>query len=414
MKDRTSVKPSSSESGQILIILVLAIVGLLGIAALAIDGGMLFANRRFDQNSSDASALSGGAAAANYLETNGIYWSSFNCSHTGVLAAMTAAQNAAITRAATRNFSLDTDLSDQHGVQVICDPNNKHLDIRVMITSQTDTSFAHLITNQPLQTTVEAIVRIRPRQPLVLGNAIVALDPDGCQGHQDGAIMFGNSDVNVTGGGIFSNGCLRENGGPDVNVTGGGISYVNDLAGDPNAFNPPAQQVPDPLPPESYAVPPPDCADPAAHNVTKAQLAALDPLPPGLYCVSGGIPDTLHGTDVTIYVLSGGVDQHGNDLWQLDAPPRDPDPSPALPGVLIMFAPGNISSLTFNGNSSTAITGLILAPQSYIKLNGTGNTNGYHCQVIGWDVEIGGTADTYVTFDESEQYLKPPALDLLR
>lgn len=411
---------TTSQRGQILILVVLVLVGLLGITALAVDGGRVYADRRYDQNASDASALNGGSAAAAYLEAHSIYFSSFNCSAAGVLSAMQDAANAAIIRAATRNFSIDTDVSDQHGVQVTCvdTARDKHLDIRVLISSTTDTAFAQLFTNQPLRNTVEAIVRIKPRQPLVFGNAIVALDPGGCDGHQNGAIAFGGARIDVTGGGIFTNGCLRENGGPNVWVTGAGINHVGELVGDPNAFHPPAQQVPDPIPPESYQVPWPTWCDNLANQITDTEFKALSPVPAGLYCIKNGLRvnanENLDAHDVTIAIVSGDVTFNGSASSHLDAPPRDPDPSPALPGVLIMLKPGNNSDVTLNGSSDSTFEGLIFAPQSYVKLIGTGNTNGYHTQIIGWDVEIGGNANTNITYDEDQQFLMPPALDLVR
>ena len=52
-----------SESGQVLVILFGGIVALLAFAALAIDGGMFYSDRRFDQNAADASALAGSSSS---------------------------------------------------------------------------------------------------------------------------------------------------------------------------------------------------------------------------------------------------------------------------------------------------------------------------------------------------------------
>jgi uncharacterized membrane protein len=49
-----------NEKGQVLVILTVGIVVLLGFAALAIDGGMLYSDRRHDQNVADNAALAGG------------------------------------------------------------------------------------------------------------------------------------------------------------------------------------------------------------------------------------------------------------------------------------------------------------------------------------------------------------------
>ncbi len=50
-------KINNSESGQIIVILVFSIVGLLAFAALAIDGGIIYVERRSVQNAADNSAL---------------------------------------------------------------------------------------------------------------------------------------------------------------------------------------------------------------------------------------------------------------------------------------------------------------------------------------------------------------------
>ncbi len=50
------------EKGQVLVLVILAIAAILGIAALVIDGGMLFLDRRAAQNAADAAALSAGYA----------------------------------------------------------------------------------------------------------------------------------------------------------------------------------------------------------------------------------------------------------------------------------------------------------------------------------------------------------------
>ena len=56
-----------TESGQILVILTVGIVMLLGFAALAIDGGMYYSDRRYDQNAADNAALAGAGAAGQIL-----------------------------------------------------------------------------------------------------------------------------------------------------------------------------------------------------------------------------------------------------------------------------------------------------------------------------------------------------------
>jgi uncharacterized membrane protein len=57
-----------TENGQALVLIALAFVAMLGFVALAIDGGMIYSDRRFAQNGADAASLAGGGKAALSLE----------------------------------------------------------------------------------------------------------------------------------------------------------------------------------------------------------------------------------------------------------------------------------------------------------------------------------------------------------
>jgi hypothetical protein len=135
-----------------------------------------------------------------------------------------------------------------------------------------------------------------------------------------------------------------------------------------------------------------------------------------LYCVSGNIKvnnnnDSFSGEGVTLYMLDGEFVVNGG-VVNISAPPQLPDPSPAIPGMVLMFAPGNSNKILLNGNSGSVFKGTILAPESDIDLLGNGDTDGFQCQVIGYNVEVGGTADAFVLYDDANQYSKPTSLDL--
>lgn len=59
------------EQGQAIIILAMAMIGLLGIVGLALDGGMLYWNQRRAQNGADAAAVAGTTELVNVLTTKG-------------------------------------------------------------------------------------------------------------------------------------------------------------------------------------------------------------------------------------------------------------------------------------------------------------------------------------------------------
>jgi hypothetical protein len=137
----------------------------------------------------------------------------------------------------------------------------------------------------------------------------------------------------------------------------------------------------------------------------------------GLYCVSGSL--TLHGTytgsGVTIYLATGGITINGNAKINISAPAGNPDQvAPAIPHILIYLPPSNHSTVKLNGTADSTFVGTILAPGADITINGTNGTNAYHSQVIGWNVLVGGTADTYVTYEGSENAGFPTAIELYK
>ncbi|MGW8250255.1 MAG: hypothetical protein ACWGO1_06405, partial [Anaerolineales bacterium] len=165
--------------------------------------------------------------------------------------------------------------------------------------------------------TVQAVTRVRPRSPAAYGHAIVALNPANCSG-KNGASFHGSTEINIHGGGIFSNGCLQTDGGGgpnlDIEVDNGDINYVGEVDDSKNLFDPsPAPS--DPLPAESYQVPAPNCSDPKAWNGTASQLKSQFPLSPGLYCVTGQLKftgnNTFVATEVTFYMVDGDFEVEG-------------------------------------------------------------------------------------------------------
>lgn len=415
----------SKEQGQAIVFLVVGLVVFMGFVALAIDGGRVYSDRRHVQNVADTASLAGGGVMALDMDNHSVGYTSWNCNGATLQAAMAAGRAAAISRAAANDIAIDDNYTvDMNGVQMQCGSTDygytdRYIDVTVHISQTVETAFAHLFFPTDLQVHTEAVTRVRPRMPLAFGNAIVALNPAGCSGNQDGAKFHGNPDVYVVDGGIWTNGCLRGVGNIDVQVTPPelGIHYVVDYDGG-GSFNPTPQQEQHTLPPESYEIDPPDCSHPSAHNITANQLVSLSPLAPGLYCVTGGVKINAHdvvvGSDVTIVLLNGDMKINGNAEVRLDAPPASPDPYPAVPGILFYVPPTNTNRIQINGNSESYFEGTILAPGATIDFLGNGETDAYRCQIIGWNVEVGGTADTYVNFTEQNMYSRPTSLELAR
>src|SRR5665648_110652 len=71
---------NSEESGQIVVLLAVSLLALLVVAALAVDGGMLYSERRFAQNAADSSSLGAAGYIGNYFVKESLDSSKLICS----------------------------------------------------------------------------------------------------------------------------------------------------------------------------------------------------------------------------------------------------------------------------------------------------------------------------------------------
>ena len=416
----------NSEKGQAIVYLVLGFVVFLGFVALAIDGGMALADRRHAQNAADAASLAGGGAAALSLEDSNIDYGNWSCGSVG--SAIWHAEDAAINRASANNFSITTHVDNDALNYVDATCSNKYIDVTVEISATTPSNFLQLVFPSALHNEVEAVTRVFPRHPYAYGNAIVALNSDYCPGGgSPGAIMFGNGETIVQGGGIFSNGCVRGNGNagsvtmlPITDTTptvpAGGI-YGHDTDPGNLDWQPEDPQITgDTLDYNDYAIDPPSEGDCEIHGWRNSLPAVLDP---GLWCISGNLSVNAHasisGTDVTIYVPNGKITINGGGNLHLYAPdPNLEAPFGALPGVLFYVPETNHNTVTINGNAGDEFKGIIYAPRSLIKLTGTSESEIFNGQVIGWNVEMGGNTGFNIYYNPDEGRTVPTSMQLNR
>ena len=418
-------KQKKSEKGQALIFIVIGFVIILGFVGLAIDGGRVYSDRRHAQNSADAASLAGSAAAALNMENSHLFYDTFDCNQDDgrIAAAMQAAKEAAIARAASNGFAIDTNIDDFHGVTTTCGVDmskgfaDKYIDVIVDITTVTQAYFAQLFANESLTSQVYAVTRVRPRMPTVYGHAIVALSKAACSGNKYGVIFGGNIQVKVNGGGIFSNGCMSNNGGAfSVKVTNGTIAYAGTLEGGGTNYEPPPFHAMAPMPDEVSRVPLPNCDHPDAHVIQELKESSF-PLAPGLWCVMGTKDVKLNGGDlvakgVTIYVDRADVDISGNAEIDFEAPEAQPDPAPAVPGLLLYVANGDAD---LQGNDTSKFLGTVFVPNGEIKIHGTpGMYPTFNTQLIGQHVDISGNAYIDINFDKNQAYQIPTGLELNR
>jgi hypothetical protein len=429
------------EKGQAMIYLMIGMVVFLGFVALAIDGSMVLADRRHAQNAADAAALAGGGKAAYNLETGHIEEQHWKCGDVGF--AMHNAEITAINRAGANNFVITNTYGIDHNfVDATCSNSGRYIDVTVEISATTPSNFLQMVFPGALHNEVEAVARVFPGYPSGFGNAIVALNDASCEDPGiDGGIVYSNqgANLNITGGGIFTNGCLRQNGNPDVKITDGDALYHDGMHLDPKNWDPDPITTTLSIEPADFKVTEVCPATDDAHNIdTPKKLNDLQKeiadasktgkytFESGLWCISGNLTinsnDKIEGNHITLEFRTGGLTINGTPDINISAPADNitPSSSNGLPGVLLYFPPPDDTFtncpnhvVKLNGTETSTFTGMILAPCADITLNGTGG-NTYVGQVIGWNVAIGGDADLDLTYHRNPFFDKPASMELHR
>lgn len=455
-----NINGKKSERGQAIVYLVIGIIVFFGFVALAIDGGMALADRRHEQNAADASSLAGGGKAALSLENAGITTDNWSCGYVNF--AMNNAEVEAIERAKANNFKI-YNYSTAHTTNYVataCSSTlmDEHIDVTVDISATTQSNFLQIVYPKALHNEVTAVTRVLPDHPFGYGNAIIALNKKYCTDPgSDGGIMYGSAGINIIGGGIFSNGCLRGNGQPtvtiscDVNHDGipepaqtCGLEAIGNqlIPGNANWDPDPIQRNANLPLTEFDVIPQPTMGagtctgyeGNSGHyikaNELEKELQKNHPytFEPGLWCIDGSLSingtDEIKGDGVTLFMANGDLVVNGTPSINLYAVGNPPYKSPsgsqsAIPEVLIYVpAPTPFTGagcpnhkVQLNGNQTSEIFGIVLAPCAYVQLNGTGQ-NTYTGQVVGWDVEVGGTSDLYLTYNGSDKYNTPTSIFL--
>lgn len=455
-----------SEKGQIVVFLALAVLGLLGITALAIDGGMVYADQRYSQSSADAASLAGGGAIAADINNLGLIEEYWDCSL--LSSAISNGYDAAIEKAAVNGYTisrdpaLGTDAHD-HGVKISCSNSGKYVDVEVLLTKETKTSFVQLINQGEMKTTVYSKTRAKPRRVGDGGASIVSLAhesatvTDDCGSKQGGVWFSGTNKTGLLNGGVYSNSCVDKNSGAStVSMTNADVTYH---AGSYSAG------ISDPVPQ----------SDPNYHPLTYDQMAfpnedlctkSNSPLPdygsvafqtggtqtltsgryhdwdfkvpvklePGLYCISGtvsmnasayvfsnnAIDPNGNMQGVTIYYTGDSLTLNGGADTELKAPNGYTDAydsylNNAVNNLLLYIPPGNDADVVINGNANNKLAGTLYMPDANVKINGSagvGTFSTLECSIIGYWVTVTGASDIYIVYNALQQWSWPSYIQL--
>jgi Flp pilus assembly protein TadG len=417
------MQPRKTERGQALILIVLAIVGMIGLTAVAVDGGMAFSERRQAQNAADSAALD--AALARIRGGN--------------------VANEGRARAASNGY-------DNNGTSNSVAVNNPPLAgcngangpyagnvqyVQVVIHSATRTYFGPIIGVTEINNCVEATARAVPpvTAQMYPGFAVVGLAPSGC----NAVYVAGNGQLQTWGGGLYSNSTdtcgLHFQGSSQTQThSGGGLSMAAggfQVTGNPSVQTH-GQGTQVNLP--QYPYPPTDLPNPVCTgNATKNGNTmtpgnysgtfppnGVDTLQSGIFCLSGSFKMNgnakLTGNQVLIVLEVGGsLDWNGGAEIKLTAPQSGP-----FKGLLIFARlgnPNNHPKMFINGNSNSELVGTILMPSVDLAINGN-NTQlqKTNSQIIAYKVELSGSSDTQIQTNAASQYQAPqsPILELVQ
>jgi hypothetical protein len=447
------------QRGQALIIIVFAIIGMIAITGLAVDGSMAFSDRRHAQNAADTASIAG-AMTKIKAHAEGMNASAAYAALT-ISAMDMAEENGYNSDLVTNTVEVYTcDMPESScGSQYAGDPDY----VQVIITSHVDTFFAGVIGIQQMHNRVQAVALADSGGSLFGGENIIALKPT-CS-NPGTVIVQGNTSVNLLNddglGGLYVNTdsscgftCQSSAGYINGDITTAGsdpslsswceanITGETSTEGDqwefPVFLNDVGIKVPS------------ECGGPVGtyknYNGTYTgsggaylgvQLSVLTPglyydfpppklleegklynnilMLPGVYCVHDVIKLTdqklwLIGEDVTFFIRSGYNFSINGGKITLDAPDEGD-----YKGYLIIVEPDygnpllskNPESCTINGGSENTYEGAIFAPYCDCTINGTSLNNGIDSQVICHTVKISGGGTMNFNYDaDKNPYLK--------
>jgi hypothetical protein len=411
----TSKQPfyRKGERGQAIILIVFSIIGLIGMTALAIDGGNALIDRRRTETAASAAALT-----AALERINGGDW-----------------RSAALATANANGYNND-------GVTNVIEMNTPPLSgpykgnseyIEVIITSHLNTYFGPVIGVPRVTNVARAVTRTKPAEygEMFDGYALVSLAPQsGCEEEQRKSFwIHSEATISLTGGGIFVNsnnpdcafmqfgsGSVRIRDTSPITVVGG-----EDIQ-KPKLITPyPIQTgaVPIPFPP-AIEMPKVGCGSKTAAvdeftgttmSPGKWDSTEEEPFPPegvttlehGTYCITGDVifggGTKLEGKGVLLIIGNGNLLVSGGAEVSLTAPHNGREK-----GLLIYMPITNRKRIALNGGPDSRFRGTIFAPGGDIRINGMDSKYGFHSQIIGYYIEVDGQDDIPIFYNDNENF----------
>jgi len=416
------MKINSSEKGQALIIIAFAAVALFAFAALAIDGSMVFSDKRHAQNAADTAAM---AAALAKLRDQDY-----------VTAAKTRATSNGYDNLATNDVEIYNPPKDGSYAG-----NSEY--IQVIITSYVPTTFARVIGRQQFKNVAEAVARAKlPVSGSWFDGKAMVSTMTGCGGGgtPNPFTVGGNGTTVINNSGIFVNSsCVPaffDNGNSNLVTTDEGVCVIGGIQAGVNGVTPPPDGYCDSpqIDINDYPIPDPSSYCSSAGSITGSggnyeawpgyfnktgnktfpdvSPAGTLKLHKGVYCLYNGmslnaswtITSDLNGNGhdpdsegILFYVPGGDVALNGGSTLNVHAISSGlPDD---LLNYLFIVPLSNSANVTITGNNGSSFTGAIFAPKSECTMDGSGNTFSLDTQIICYNNTITGAGTVNITFN---------------
>jgi hypothetical protein len=443
MKKQSQLK----EHGQALVVIAIAAIALFGFTALAIDGSIVFSDRRHSQNASDTAVLAAALAKVQKESKNmNVDW-----------------QQEGLDRAKDNSYD-DADPVTEVQVKSCLDPivfstgvvrecdglpagAIKAQYIHVGIKSVVNLSLAQVLGWKTITNYTDAVSRAtEPETTEWFDGYAIAATHEGCQSPGDGDPfqLGGNANVNITGAGVLVNAScpsqdsLVQSGTSSTMLTTDGQTCVVGTADNTTGITPPPVEGCPAVDPSKYQLPgDPSCqnegsvtddnhdgvwiATPGYFNSTFPDAQggqATIRVTKGVYCLNNGmnvnagwsITTDLDNDDdhdaategALFYVPHGDITFNGGADVELHAISSSTS-STFLTywlNLLIYVPPSNEADIEISGNSGSAYTGTILAPSSHVQLLGNGGTVALDCKIVSDTVKISGSTTFDLSYNE--------------
>jgi hypothetical protein len=449
------MKSKFQEKGQALIVIAVAAIVLFSFTALAIDGSIVFSDRRHSQNASDAAVLAA-ALAKVQKESKGmnVDWHQIGLdrakdNHYDDADPVTEVQ----VKLCTEDIVFSNNAILRCSGLPVGEPPDQF--IHVGIKSVVNLTLAQVMGWTTITNYTQAVSRatVPDITNWYDGYGIAALH-EGCWSGRDKPFTInGNPSAVVDGAGVLVNAICPGDESFIVNGSRGTLSTTTGLCAPgtdsvpTNQINPGLRPGCNPVDPSRYQMPAePECknadgsirygrmtegpsgvwtAIPGTYNGSfpgvHGQATVL--LTKGVYCLNDGIRINAGMTFTTdldnnghepasegalFYIPGGDITINGGAEINVHAISQTSSDtfSPYWLNMLIYIPETNEATVSLSGNSGSTFTGTIFAPSSDVELSGTargaGGTITLNSQIISDTVKISGTSDIVIVYNDAD------------